>query len=117
MFVFKAAVVGAGTMGGQIAQTIAAAGFPVLLKDVDEALVQAGLDEARNVTEGQMSKLAEMTATSLKGLLDRRETSCVADPAGSVPSLDGRPETHHGRDRRHALRVCAGTHGGQLKGV
>jgi len=28
MFVFKAAVVGAGTMGGQIAQTIAAAGFP-----------------------------------------------------------------------------------------
>ncbi len=29
MFVFKAAVVGAGTMGGQIAQTIAAAGFPV----------------------------------------------------------------------------------------
>ncbi len=28
MFVFKAAVVGAGTMGGQIAQTIAAAGIP-----------------------------------------------------------------------------------------
>ena len=28
MFVFKAAVVGAGTMGGQIAQTIAAAGHP-----------------------------------------------------------------------------------------
>ena len=34
MFVFKAAVVGAGTMGGQIAQTIAAAGIPVVLKDV-----------------------------------------------------------------------------------
>ena len=47
MFVFKAAVVGAGTMGGQIAQTIAAAGIPVVLKDIDEALVQAGLDEAR----------------------------------------------------------------------
>ena len=50
MFVFKAAVVGAGTMGGQIAQTIAAAGIPVVLKDIDEALVQAGLDEAANVT-------------------------------------------------------------------
>ena len=37
MFVFKAAVVGAGTMGGQIAQTIAAAGVPVILKDIDEA--------------------------------------------------------------------------------
>jgi enoyl-CoA hydratase / 3-hydroxyacyl-CoA dehydrogenase len=59
MFVFKAGVVGAGTMGGQIAQTIAAAGIPVVLKDIDEALVQAGLDEARNVTSGQVGKLAE----------------------------------------------------------
>ncbi|HEY5045769.1 MAG TPA: 3-hydroxyacyl-CoA dehydrogenase NAD-binding domain-containing protein [Solirubrobacteraceae bacterium] len=59
MFVFKAAVVGAGTMGGQIAQTIAAAGIPVVLKDIDDALVQAGLEEARNVTSGQVSKLIE----------------------------------------------------------
>jgi enoyl-CoA hydratase/3-hydroxyacyl-CoA dehydrogenase len=59
MFVFKAAVVGAGTMGGQIAQTIAAAGIPVVLKDIDDALVQAGLVEARNVTTGQIGKLAE----------------------------------------------------------
>src|SRR5215218_4288496 len=59
MFVFKAAVVGAGTMGGQIAQTIAAAGIPVLLKDVGDELVEAGLEEARNVTTGQIGKLAE----------------------------------------------------------
>jgi len=59
MFVFKAAVVGAGTMGGQIAQTIAAAGFPVVLKDISEELVQAGLDEARHVTAGQVGKLVE----------------------------------------------------------
>ncbi len=59
MFVFKAAVVGAGTMGGQIAQTIAAAGIPVVLKDIDDALVQAGLEEARNVTRGQVGKLVE----------------------------------------------------------
>jgi enoyl-CoA hydratase/3-hydroxyacyl-CoA dehydrogenase len=59
MFVFKAAVVGAGTMGGQIAQTIAAAGIPVVLKDIDDALVEAGLEEARNVTRGQIGKLAE----------------------------------------------------------
>jgi enoyl-CoA hydratase / 3-hydroxyacyl-CoA dehydrogenase len=58
MFVFKAAVVGAGTMGGQIAQTIAAAGIPVVLKDISEELVQAGLDEARKVTEGQVGRLA-----------------------------------------------------------
>ena len=59
MFVFRAAVVGAGTMGGQIAQTIAAAGIPVVLKDIDDALVQAGLDEARNVTAGQVGRLVE----------------------------------------------------------
>jgi enoyl-CoA hydratase/3-hydroxyacyl-CoA dehydrogenase len=59
MFVFKAAVVGAGTMGGQIAQTIAAAGFPVVLKDISEELVRAGLDEASNVTAGQVGKLVE----------------------------------------------------------
>ncbi len=59
MFVFRAAVVGAGTMGGQIAQTIAAAGIPVVLKDVNEALVQAGLKEAADVTRAQLAKLAE----------------------------------------------------------
>ena len=35
MYVFKAAVVGAGTMGGEIAQVIASAGVPVVLKDVE----------------------------------------------------------------------------------
>jgi enoyl-CoA hydratase/3-hydroxyacyl-CoA dehydrogenase len=59
MFVFKAAVVGAGTMGGQIAQTIAASGTPVVLKDVKDELVQAGLDEARNVTQGQLKSQVE----------------------------------------------------------
>jgi len=59
MFVFKAAVVGAGTMGGQIAQTIAAAGIDVELKDVSDEFVQAGLHEARNVTAGQVGKLVE----------------------------------------------------------
>src|SRR5438270_6044383 len=59
MFVFRAAVVGAGTMGGQIAQTIAAAGIPVVLKDIDDGLVQAGIEEARGVTAGQAAKLVE----------------------------------------------------------
>jgi enoyl-CoA hydratase / 3-hydroxyacyl-CoA dehydrogenase len=57
MFVFKAAVVGAGTMGGQIAQTIAAAGIDVVLKDVKQELVDAGIQEARNVTQGQIARL------------------------------------------------------------
>lgn len=51
MFVFKAAVVGAGTMGGEIAQVIASAGIPVLLKDVEPSLVDAGLARAREVAK------------------------------------------------------------------
>ncbi len=57
MFVFKAAVVGAGVMGGEIAQVVAAADIPVLLKDVDRRFVDAGLQKAREVTEGQVGKL------------------------------------------------------------
>jgi 3-hydroxyacyl-CoA dehydrogenase len=57
MFVFKAAVVGAGTMGGEIAQVIAASEVPVVLKDVDQKFVDAGLEKAREVTEGQLNGL------------------------------------------------------------
>ena len=57
MFVFNAAVVGAGVMGGEIAQVVAAADIPVLLKDVDQRFVDAGLQKAREVTEGQVAKL------------------------------------------------------------
>jgi enoyl-CoA hydratase / 3-hydroxyacyl-CoA dehydrogenase len=57
MFVFKAAVVGAGTMGGEIAQAIAAADIPVVLKDIDQRFVDAGLEKAREVTKGQLDRL------------------------------------------------------------
>ncbi|HXS44434.1 MAG TPA: 3-hydroxyacyl-CoA dehydrogenase family protein, partial [Solirubrobacteraceae bacterium] len=73
MFVFKAAVVGAGTMGGQIAQTIAAAGIPVVLKDVANELVQAGLDEARNVTRKEVDGRVE------KGRLTEEQAAAEVD--------------------------------------
>ena len=57
MFVFKAAVVGAGVMGGEIAQVIAAADIPVILKDVDQRFVDTGLEKAREVTANQAAKL------------------------------------------------------------
>jgi len=57
MFVFKAAVVGAGTMGGEIAQAIAAADIDVVLKDIDQKFVDHGLDKAREVTKGQLDRL------------------------------------------------------------
>jgi 3-hydroxyacyl-CoA dehydrogenase len=54
MFVFKAAVVGAGTMGGEIAHTIATADVPVVLKDVDQKFVDQGLDKARSLWRGRV---------------------------------------------------------------
>ena len=73
MFVFKAAVVGAGTMGGQIAQTIAASGIPVVLKDVKQEFVDAGLTEARNVTAGQIGRLVK------KGKLTEEQAAAEVD--------------------------------------
>ena len=69
MFVFKAGVVGAGVMGGEIAQVIAAAGTPVVLKDVDRQFVDAGLKKAREVTDRQVAKLVE------KGKVSEEEAS------------------------------------------
>src|SRR5690349_23329371 len=91
MFVFKAAVVGAGTMGGQIAQTIAAAGIPVVLKDVKDELVQAGLDEARNVSQGQIGRLVkkeklteEQGAAAVEEIVGRIEGTTSYEGFGDV---------------------------------
>jgi 3-hydroxyacyl-CoA dehydrogenase len=54
MFVFKAAVVGAGTMGGEIAHAIAAAGVPVVLKDVGPEPVRRGIARARSLSQAQV---------------------------------------------------------------
>jgi 3-hydroxyacyl-CoA dehydrogenase len=59
MFVFKAAVVGAGTMGGEIAQVVASADVPVVLKDVDRKFVDQGLEKAREVTAAQLARLVK----------------------------------------------------------
>ncbi|RPI78583.1 MAG: hypothetical protein EHM41_24575, partial [Chloroflexi bacterium] len=48
MWIFKVGVVGAGTMGGGIAQVVSFSGLPVVVKDIDEKQ----LDLARNHVEG-----------------------------------------------------------------
>lgn len=57
MHVFKAAVVGAGTMGGEIAQVVASSGIPVVLKDVEQRFVDTGLQKAQEVTRNQLAAL------------------------------------------------------------
>jgi 3-hydroxyacyl-CoA dehydrogenase len=81
MFISKAAVVGAGTMGGEIAQTIAAAGYPVVLKDVEQRFVDQGIDKAREVTRGQLGRHVE------KGRLSEEEADRRAEETAGL--IDG----------------------------
>ena len=46
-------------MGGEIAQAIAAADIPVVVKDVEQKFVDAALEKARAVTEGQLARLVK----------------------------------------------------------
>jgi 3-hydroxyacyl-CoA dehydrogenase len=61
----RAAVVGAGTMGGGIAMTYANAGIPVLLKEVDAAALQRGLATIRKNYDVTMSK-GKLTAEQVE---------------------------------------------------
>jgi enoyl-CoA hydratase/carnithine racemase len=54
MFVFKAGVVGAGAMGGEIAHVIADAGIPVVLEDIDQRRVDQGLEKARSLWQARV---------------------------------------------------------------
>jgi 3-hydroxyacyl-CoA dehydrogenase len=74
VFVFKAAVVGAGTMGGEIAQVIAASGVPVVLIDVDGRAIDAGLEKARAVTPD----------ADAEAVMSRIEGSLTYDALGDV---------------------------------
>jgi 3-hydroxyacyl-CoA dehydrogenase len=56
MFVFKAAVVGAGTMGAEIAQIIANAEIPVVLKDINQEFVEHGLAKARSLWQARVDQ-------------------------------------------------------------
>jgi len=73
VFVFKAAVLGAGTMGGEIAQVIASADVPVVMKDVKQEFIDAGLTKAREVTEGQLASLVKKEKLTQEQADERRE--------------------------------------------
>lgn len=82
MFVFAVGVVGAGVMGAQIAQAVAAAGeLPVRLHDVDPAAVDSALAEAREITERRAARAVE------EGRLD--EAQAAARVERTVALIDG----------------------------
>ncbi len=77
----RAAVVGAGTMGGGIAMNYANAGIPVLLKEVDQAALDRGLATIRKNYEITMSK-GKMTADQVE------KTMALITPTTSYDGFD-----------------------------
>jgi 3-hydroxyacyl-CoA dehydrogenase len=77
----RAAVVGAGTMGGGIAMNYANAGIPVLLKEVDQAALDRGLATIRKNYEITMSK-GKMTADQVD------KTMALITPTTSYDGFD-----------------------------
>ena len=113
MFVFKAAVVGAGTMGGEIAHVIANADIPVVLKDVDSEWVEQALEKARSLWQAEVDagklepaelerKLALITGTTDYGQFGDVDFVIEAVPerhgaqaGGLLRARRGDPRTRH----------------------
>jgi 3-hydroxyacyl-CoA dehydrogenase len=79
----KAAVVGAGTMGGGIAMTYANAGIPVLLKEVDQAALDRGLAIIRKNYASTVQK-GRLTQQQMDERLARIEPTLSFDRFGEA---------------------------------
>lgn len=55
-YIYKAAVIGGGTMGGGIAQVISHSGLPVVIKDINQEAVDKGIAAAREVYASRVKK-------------------------------------------------------------
>jgi 3-hydroxyacyl-CoA dehydrogenase/enoyl-CoA hydratase/3-hydroxybutyryl-CoA epimerase/enoyl-CoA isomerase len=69
--VCKAAVIGAGVMGGGIAYQSASRGTPILMKDISQAALDLGMAEARKQLAKQVEtgRLAEDKADAIAGVI------------------------------------------------
>jgi 3-hydroxyacyl-CoA dehydrogenase len=81
--VARAAIVGAGTMGGGIAMAYANAGIPVLLKEVDETALQRGMAAIRRNYEVTASK-GKLSSAQLERTLSLITPTTSYDAFGQV---------------------------------
>jgi 3-hydroxyacyl-CoA dehydrogenase len=56
MYIFKAGVLGAGFMGAEIAQVITYSGLPVVVKDVDQAILDKAEAHIRGIYQSRVDK-------------------------------------------------------------
>jgi 3-hydroxyacyl-CoA dehydrogenase len=55
-YIYKAAIIGGGTMGGGIAQVVSYSGLPVIIKDINQDAVDKGIEAARQVYASRVKK-------------------------------------------------------------
>ncbi len=103
----KIAVIGAGTMGAGIAQTCAAAGFQVAMRDIDQKFVDGGFRRVRDplmkrVEKGKMTQ-AEVDAlvSRIHGTVDLKEALSGAQFVieAVFEKMDVKRETYAEMDR------------------
>ena len=90
----RAAIVGAGTMGGGIAMAYANAGIPVLLKDVDHAALDRGMSVIRKNYASTMAK-GRMTPEAME------RTLALITPTTALRRLRRRRHRRGGGVREH----------------
>lgn len=83
MYIFKAGVVGAGTMGGEIAQVISFSGLPVVLKDIDQAMLDKGMATIRRIYQSRVDK-GRMSAGEMESKLALIEPTLSYDSFSDV---------------------------------
>jgi len=69
MYIFKAGVVGAGFMGAEIAQVITYAGLPVVMKDIDQKMLDKAMDTIRDIYQRRVDK-GKMSPTAMQEKMD-----------------------------------------------
>ena len=106
-------VVGAGQMGGGIAQTAAAAGFTVYLNDISEELVKKGTD-AISTSLDRMVKKEKISDADKSAILERitpvtgldKAAECDLVVEAAVESMEIKAKIFAGLDRlapKHAI--------------
>ncbi len=83
MYIFKAGVLGAGFMGAEIAQVITYSGLPVVLKDINQELLDKGLDRIRQIYQRRVDK-GKMDMTTLTEKMDLVQGALTYDGFADV---------------------------------
>jgi len=83
MWIFKVGVVGAGAMGGGIAQVVTYAGLPVVVKDIDEKQLEAARKHVEGIYQSRVDK-GKMTVGQVQEKLDLIEYTLDYDDFADV---------------------------------